>query len=121
MKPARTRRPVEPERVTPREFIEAWQSSSSIAEVSKKTGIRKKAVRVRSYRYRKLGIPLKDFPAVEWPDWDELAGYAKSLLPEGAVATGVGPRDEDVEELEDPSDIKEEEPGPAAIGEPSSK
>jgi hypothetical protein len=51
-----------------------------------KTRTKKNAVRVRVYRYRKLGIPLKDFPYVEaeMPDWDELAEYAESLLPEQA-------------------------------------
>ncbi len=82
MNQARKRRPEEPVRVTPREFIEAWQSSASVAEVAKKTGMRKKTVRVREYRYRKAGIPLKQFEPVELPDWDELADYAASLVPE---------------------------------------
>ena len=69
-----------------------------MAEVSKKTGIRKKAVRVRAYRYRQLGIPLRVFPPVELPDWDQLAEYARSLLPAGAVSTSVGRRDEDEED-----------------------
>ena len=103
MKQARRRTPVEPERVTPREFIEVWQSSSSIAEVSKKTGIRKKAVHVRAYRYRQVGIPLKVFPPVELPDWDQLAEYARSLLPAGAVATGVGRGDEGGEDRGEPT------------------
>jgi hypothetical protein len=89
----------------------------AVAEGSKKTGIRKKAVRVRAYRYRQAGIPLKEFPPVELPDWDELAVLAKSLLPKGAVATGVGRRDEDEEDPEDPSDVEEEEPEPAAVEE----
>jgi len=114
MKQARRRTPVEPERVTAREFIEVWQSSSSIAEVSKKTGIRKKAVHVRAYRYRQVGIPLKVFPPVELPDWDQLAEYARSLLPKGADATGVGRRDEDDEEVVDPSHIEGEEAAPPA-------
>jgi hypothetical protein len=39
---------------------------------------------VRAFRYRKLGVPLKEFPPVEveLPDWDVLAEYAASLLPE---------------------------------------
>ena len=96
---------------------EVWQSSFSIAEVSKKTGIRKKAVHVRAYRYRRAVNPLKDFPPVELPDWDQLAEYARSLLPEGAVATGVGRRDEDEEYLEHPSDIEKAQPRPVGIEE----
>jgi len=44
-------RATEPERVTPRGFIEAWQSASSVAEVAKKVGCGKKAARMRAYRY----------------------------------------------------------------------
>jgi len=91
-----------------------------VAEVAKKTGMLKKTVRVRACRYRQLGIPLRDFPPVELPDWDQLADYAESLLPEGAVSTGVGRRDEDEEDLEDPSDIEEEEPAPVGDAKPES-
>jgi len=62
----------------------------------------------------KVGIPLKDFPPVELPDWEKLAKHAESLAPEGAVSTGVGRGDQDEEGLEDPSDIEEEELQPAA-------
>jgi hypothetical protein len=69
-------------RVTPRDFITAWQRSNSVAEVSRKTGLSKNAVRTRACRYRQLGVPLKQFPAivVEPTDWDELAEFAESLL-----------------------------------------
>jgi hypothetical protein len=78
---------VVPVRITAREFIRLWQTSNSVAEVAMKTRTKKNAVRVRAYRYRKLGIPLKDFPyvEVEVPDWDKLAEYAESLLPDEAV------------------------------------
>ena len=76
-------RPIRAPMVSPRRFIEVWQSSSSVAEVASKVRRRKNAVRVRAFRYRQHGIPLKDFPPVEveLPDWDELAEYAASLLP----------------------------------------
>jgi hypothetical protein len=71
--------------VSPREFIKAWQESSSVAEVASKVRSRKGAVRVRTYRYRQKGIPLKVFPPVEVEptDWDELARYAEELLDAG--------------------------------------
>src|SRR5688500_245504 len=77
------RRNGEAVRVTPRQFIQAWQQSTSVAEVAAKVGRKKNACRVRAYRYRQLGVPLKEFPPVEveLPDWDELAQYAASLLP----------------------------------------
>jgi hypothetical protein len=82
-------------RATPEEFIAAWQSSNSVAEVARKIGSRKQAVRTRAYRYRQLGISLKEFPPVELPDWDELAEYAASLLPKDAdsLSAGNGGRD----------------------------
>ncbi len=128
MKQARRRTLVEPERITPREFIAAWQSSFSIAEVSKKTGIRKKAVRVRAYRYRQAGIPLKEFPPVELPNWDELADFAASLVPKKPVPTSAGKSGQGAEHRADPpaavegveakpAIVEEKEDSPAPVGE----
>ena len=111
MKQASKRRPLDPERVTPREFIEVWQSSTSVAEVAKKIVSRKKTVRVRAHRYRKLGIPLKKFPPVELPNWDALAGYAASLAPEKAFSTDAGNGSKDGEGRAEPSAAVEGEPG----------
>jgi hypothetical protein len=69
-----------------REFIKAWQESSSLAEVAQKVRSKKNACRVRGQRYKKMGVPLKEFPpeefitCEEW--WDDLTQYAASLLPE---------------------------------------
>jgi hypothetical protein len=70
--------------VSPREFIKAWQESNSVAEVAQKVRAKKNAVRVRAFRYRQLGIPLKEFPPVEYEptDWGQLAQYAEDLLDE---------------------------------------
>lgn len=68
--------------VTPaREFVRIWQSANSVAEVAKQVNRTKNAVRVRAFKYRERGIPLKEFPAVEIEliDWDELAEFAESL------------------------------------------
>jgi hypothetical protein len=82
--------------VSPREFIRVWQTSASVAEVASKVRRKKNACRVRAYRYRQLGVPLKEFPPVEveLPDWDELAEYAASLLPE---EDGQDGREDDAE------------------------
>lgn len=64
------------------DFIEAWQTSSSVAEVAQKVGRKKNACRVRAFRYRKLGVPLKYFPPVDvwvW-DWKALAEFAQEVL-----------------------------------------
>ena len=68
--------------VSPREFIRIWQAAESVAEVAMQVRRSKNACRVRAFRYRELGVPLKEFPPViiEPPDWDELAEYAKSLV-----------------------------------------
>jgi len=76
-------RKLRPPPVSPREFIRIWQESESVAEVAMKVRRTKNACRVRAFRYRELGVPLKEFPLVLWepPDWGELAEYAESLLP----------------------------------------
>lgn len=43
-------------------FIVACQTSETIEEVVEKTGLHRKAVHQRLYRYRALGIPIRDFP-----------------------------------------------------------
>lgn len=91
-----------PIRVGASEFIRVWQTSNSVAEVAMKTRSKKNAVRVRACRYRKLGIPLKEFPVVEVElhDWDELAKYAASLLP------GQADADEEGDECDDGTDAE---------------
>jgi hypothetical protein len=76
------------EPVTPAQFIEIWQSSASVAQVARRARCTKGAVRRRAYRYRKLGIPLKQFEPPLLPDWDWLKEYAQSLLPKGAQGDG---------------------------------
>ena len=48
-----------PRRLTPIEFVTAWQRSRSIPDLIAKTGIRENAARGRATRYRRKGIPLK--------------------------------------------------------------
>jgi hypothetical protein len=66
--------------VSAREFVRIWQSSNSLADVAKQVNRTKNAVRVRAFRYRERGIPLKEFAAVdvELIDWDELAEFAST-------------------------------------------
>jgi hypothetical protein len=70
---------------TAQEFVKAWQESSSIGEVAAKVRAKKNACRVRAYRYRKMGVPLKAFPPpdVEVMGWDDLAKYASEVLKGG--------------------------------------
>jgi transposase-like protein len=69
-------------KVSAREFVKAWQESSSVAEVARKVGSNSNACRVRAFRYRQNGVELKHFPFVEIPliDWEELAEYADELV-----------------------------------------
>jgi hypothetical protein len=68
--------------VSPKVFIETWQRSSSVAEVARKVHRSKGCVRVRAFRFRQRGVPLKEFEPVliELPNWDELAEFARSLV-----------------------------------------
>jgi hypothetical protein len=89
---------VKPERtakapaVTPHQFVKIWQEASSLGDVAAKIRRNKNACRVRAFRYRKEGVPLKEFPVEEIAvtDWDELARYAAEVLegPGGAAAVG---------------------------------
>ncbi len=67
---------------TAKEFVKVWQESSSLAEVAQKLHTKKNALRVRAFRYRKMGVPLKVFPPVEYEamDWDQLAAYATKCI-----------------------------------------
>src|SRR5262249_36919891 len=74
--------------VTARQFIEAWQKSSSVAEVAAKVRRKKAACRGLAFRYRRMGVAVKVFAVVEIPetDWEELSQYAAALLSEQAGA-----------------------------------
>src|SRR5271156_3318480 len=79
--------------VSPREFIKAWQESSSVAEVAQKVRSKKNDCRDRAYRYRELGIPLKEIPTSppsEPIDWAVLAEYAAELIAEQVDPTATG-------------------------------
>jgi hypothetical protein len=75
---------------TPEEFIKAWQTSRTLREACTKLRMKRAAAKVRAYRYRELGVPLKRHeidPAVELPpNRTALAQYAASL-----VAPSVAP------------------------------
>lgn len=49
--------------VSPRDFTVAWQTSESVEEVSKRTGLPKDVCSARASQLRKLGVNLKKFPA----------------------------------------------------------
>jgi hypothetical protein len=68
--------------VSPQKFVEAWQTSSSVAEVASKLRMKKNQVRVRACRYRQRGVPLKDIPPAPLPevDWEGLSRYAAELV-----------------------------------------
>lgn len=67
-----------------RKFVQVWQTSRSVAEVAAKTRTNKGACKVRAFRYRKKGVPLKWIPASlnESIDWQELAELAETLAKE---------------------------------------
>lgn len=64
--------------VSARQFIEAWQTSETIAEVADKTGLGYQNVFSRAKRFREKGIPLKDLTTRE--SVDDLADFARDFL-----------------------------------------
>ena len=70
--------------VPPAKFIEVWQASKSIKEVSQRLHMSKPACRTRAWRYRNdWNIPLRVFgpePPPETTDWEKMADYAEKLL-----------------------------------------
>lgn len=67
---------------TPKEFVKAWQSSSSAKEVAKKLGMHIKTVRSRVTFYRRKGVPLKKMAGGRSIDWGEMKEYARTCLEE---------------------------------------
>ena|SRR5947209_1201377 len=114
MKRRRNQRQVEPRPpCSPEAFVAAWQASASLAEVAQRVGARKNACRMRAWRYRKMGVPLKVFPppVVEEPDphyWDKLAEYARSLLPTGEREQDEPPEQPPGEQCVDPPPVPDE-------------
>ena len=69
--------------VTPEEFVRAWQTAKSLAEVAERTGLKLETARARGRRFRKRGIPLKSFAGQGRPatDWESLKRLAEELGP----------------------------------------
>ena len=70
---------------TPREFVEAWQSSESVPEVAEKTGLTIPACRGRVSSYRKHGVPLRKMrtgAGRKKTDWSALADFAREVSSE---------------------------------------
>src|SRR5205809_1103455 len=93
------------ERAEAPQFIEVWQTSSTRREVATRLGMTKDAVRVRAWRYRELGVPLKDLPpdgifGWSWK-WDVLAEDARRILKEHEASKADDDESEEDESDED--------------------
>ncbi len=64
-----------------KDFIHAWQTSSSCEEVASKTETCVAYVQAKAARLRKKGIPLKSYNSGKgnFTDWKELIAYAKTF------------------------------------------
>ena len=65
-------------------FIRAWQSSTSVAEVAKKTDYDLVTARSVANYLRGKGVPLQKFKKRSETDWAALARLAVSLAPREA-------------------------------------
>jgi hypothetical protein len=71
-------------RPTPKEFIQAWQTSSSVKEVATKLRMTVKAASARAIFYRKKGVALKKMHrGRKGINWSELAEFARSFEKKG--------------------------------------
>lgn len=69
-------------KISPEEFIHAWQTSDSLEEVCRKLDLNNGACHCRAYMYRRIGINLKEFPkGKKVLDAAKLNELAQSLLP----------------------------------------
>jgi hypothetical protein len=70
--------------VTNEDFIRAWQTAATFADVIANTGISKGQASARAARLRKHGVELKTFPrrsaGERQIDWDALKSLANSLV-----------------------------------------
>jgi hypothetical protein len=70
-----------PSDVSPEEFVRAWQTSRTLDDVSKATGLSKKACSVRAAYYRnKKDVPLRRFQRGGSDiSWEWLRSLAREL------------------------------------------
>lgn len=108
--------------VSREDFIRAWQSSTSTAQVVEKTGLSVSQVRSRGAGFRRMGVPLKRYPNLlhsNPTDWSRLAALARELLPPGAEVCVHDPAQQErskvSEEAPVPDGFPEEENGEFAI------
>ena len=69
------------QRTPAKNFIEIWQTSSSMKEVCDRTGLKEPSAYTRARGYRAKGIPLKQFKKIR-NDWGQLRELAMSFLTE---------------------------------------
>lgn len=69
-------------KITPEDFVIAWQGGSTIDEVADKLGMSRMSVRQRAYSYRRKGVPLKSMrSSTRKVDWGALRDLAVSTTP----------------------------------------
>ena len=72
-------------KVSPEDFIRAWQTSNNLNEVQEKLKMSYSAIASRANNYKKKGIPLKGLVGTHNPklDIDKLKKLARDLLENG--------------------------------------
>lgn len=90
--------------VTPEEFVTVWQTSVSVDEVCRRTGLNKNAAAARACKYRKAGVPLKDMKKARSSlDIDQLKRLVQRLNREKNIRTPPPSRRNDDEPLDEDS------------------
>ena len=59
-------------------FVEVWQTSETLQEAADKLGMTTKTASLKASRFRKKGVPLKNFRTAS-VDWAAVTKYAESF------------------------------------------
>ena len=67
-------------RVSPEDFVRAWQAGTSALAVAQQLGMTRVAARSRAALYRRMGVPLQEFSSSPALDVEQLTKLARGSV-----------------------------------------